>query len=69
MGSGLNEPVHCGLNEPVAKLVRFYCKPSVNVLMLVKGVPVILQQRLKQVLLKHCDCILSSLEVVGTGVQ
>ena len=24
VGSGLNEPVYCGLNEPLAKLVRFY---------------------------------------------
>ena len=36
MGRGFNEPVYCGLNEPLAKLVRFYCKPSVTVLMLVK---------------------------------
>ena len=33
--------------------------------MLVKGMSVILQQGLKQVLLKHCDFIVSSLEVVG----
>ena len=32
VGKGLNEPVYGGLNEPLAKLVRFYCKPSVTVL-------------------------------------
>ena len=69
MGSGLTEPVYCGLNEPLAGLVRFYCKPSVTVLMLVKGMSVISQQGLKQVLLKHCDFILSSLEIVDTGVK
>ena len=69
MGSGLNEPVSCVLNEPLAKLVRFYCKPSVTVLMLVNGMPVILQQGLKQVFLKHCNFIVSSLEVVGSGVK
>ena len=36
--------------------------------MLVKGMSVILQQDLKQVLLKHCDFIVSSLEEVGGGV-
>ena len=69
VGSRLNEPVCCGLNELLAKLVRFYCKPSVTVLMLVKGMPAILQQGLKQVLLKHCDFIVLSLEVVGNGVK
>ena len=53
----------------MGKLVRFYCRPSVNVLMLVKGMSVILQQGMKQVLLKHCDFIVSSLEVVGSGVK
>ena len=65
----LNEPVYCGLSEPLAKLVTFYCKPSVTVLMLVKGMSVILQQGLRQVLLKHCDFAVSSLEVVGSGVK
>ena len=65
VGSRINEPVYCGLNEPQAKLFRFYCKPSVTVLMLVKGMSVTLQQGLKQVLLKHCDFIVSFLEVVG----
>ena len=37
VGSGSNEPVYCGLNEPLAGLVRFYCKPCVTVLMLIKG--------------------------------
>ena len=69
VGSGLNEPVDCGLNEPLAKLVRFYCKPSATVLMLVKGMSVILQQGLKQVLLKHCNFIVSSVEVMGSGVK
>ena len=69
VGSGLNEPVYCGLNEPLAKLVRFYCKQSVTVLMLVKGMLVILQQGLRRVLLKHCDFIVSSLEVVCSGVK
>ena len=69
VGSGLNEPVYCELNEPLAKLVGFYCKPSVTVLMSVKGMSVILQQGMKQKLLEHCDIIVSSLEVVGTGVK
>ena len=69
VGSGLNEPVYCGLNEPLVKLVRFYRKPSSTALMLVKTMSVILQQGLKQVLLKHCDFIVSSLELVGTGVK
>ena len=30
VGSGSNEPVYCGLNEPLAGLVRFYYKPSVT---------------------------------------
>ena len=36
VGSGLNEPVYCGLNVycwlngPLAKLVRFYCKTICN---------------------------------------
>ena len=30
VGSGLNEPVYCGLNELLAKLVRFYCKTICN---------------------------------------
>ena len=54
---------------PLAKLVRCYCKPSVTVLMLVKGMSVVLQQGLKQMLLKHCDFIVSSLEVGGSGVK
>ena len=37
--------------------------------MLVKGMSVMLQQGLKQVSLKHCDFIVSSLEVAGTGVK
>ena len=69
VGSRLNEAVYCGLNKPLAKLVRFYCKPSVTLLMLVKGMSLILQQGLKQVLLKHCDFIVSSLEVAGRGVK
>ena len=40
---------------------KICCEPSVTVLM------VIFQQSLKQVLLKHCDYIASSLEVVGSG--
>ena len=39
------------------------CKPSVTVLMLIKGISVIFQQGLKQVLLKHCDFIAPSWEV------
>ena len=38
-------------------------------MMLVKGMSVIWQQGLKQVLLKHGDFIVSSLEVVGSGVK
>ena len=68
VGSGLNKPVHCGLNEALAGLVRFYCKPSV-IVMLIKRMSVIFQQGLKQVLLKHCDFIVSSLELVGNGVK
>ena len=37
--------------------------------MLVKWMSVIWQQILKQVLLKHCDFIVPSLEVVGSGVK
>ena len=37
--------------------------------MLVKGMSVVLQQGLKQMLLKHCDFIVSSLEVGGSGVK
>ena len=46
-GSGSNEPVYCGLNEPLAGLVRFYCKSSVTVLMLTQGISVIFQHGLK----------------------
>ena len=46
---------------------KMYCKPSVTVLMLIKGMSVIFQQNLKQVLLKHCDFIVSSLAVVAMG--
>ena len=67
VGSGLNEPVYCGLNEPLAGLVRFYCKPSVTVLMLIKGMSVIFHQSFKQVLLKLCDFNVSSLKIVGSG--
>ena len=69
VGSRLNDPVYCGLIEPLTKLVRFYCKPSVTGLMLVKGMSVIFQEGLKQVLLKHCDCVVSSLEEVGSGIK
>ena len=37
--------------------------------MLVKGMSVVLQQGLKQMLLKHCDFIVSSVEVGGSGVK
>ena len=63
---GSNEPVHCGLNEPLAGFVRFYCK---HLMMLIKRVSVIFQQGLKFMPLKHCDFILSSLEVVRSGVK
>ena len=53
VGSESNEPGDCGLNEPLAGLVRFYCKPSVTLLRLIKGLSVIFQHGLKQVLLKH----------------
>ena len=69
VGSGSNEPVYCGLNEPLAGLVRFYCKPSVTVLMLIKGMSVIFHQGLMQVLLKLCDFTVSSLKLVGSGVK
>ena len=69
VGSGSNEPVYCGLNEPLAGLVRFYCKPSVTVLMLIKGMSVIFIQGLKQVLLKLCDFTAPSLKIVGSGVK
>ena len=69
VGSVLNEPEFCGLNEPQAKLDRFYYKPSVTVLMLVKEMSVILQKGLKEVLLKHYDFIVSSLGVAGNGVK
>ena len=51
VGSRSNEPVqvYCGLNEPLSGLVRFYCKPSVTVLMLIKGMPVLFQQGLRSV--------------------
>ena len=42
-----------------------YCKSSVTVLTLTKGMSVIFQEASKQVLLKHCNSIASSLEVVG----
>ena len=48
VGSGSNVPVYCGLNEPLAGLVRFYCKPSVTVLMLIKGMSVIFHRGLKR---------------------
>ena len=69
VGSGSNEPVFFGLNEPLAGLVRFYCKPSVNVLMLIKGMSVVFHQGFKQVLLKLCDFTESSLKIVGSGVE
>ena len=67
MGTGSNEPVYCGLNEPLAGLVKFYCKPSVTVLTLIKGMSVIFHQGLKQVLLKLCDFTVSSLKIVGSA--
>ena len=69
VGSGSNEPVYCRLNEPLAGLARFYCKPSVTVLMLIKGMSVIFHQGFKQVLLKLCDFTASSLKIVGSGVK
>ena len=41
------------------------CMPSVTVMNLIKRMSVIFQQGLKQVLLKRCDVIVSSLEGVG----
>ena len=69
VGSDSNEPVYCELNEPLPGLVRFYFKSSLTVLMLIKGMSVIFQQGLKPVLLKHCDIIVSSLEIVGSGIK
>ena len=40
VGSGSNEPLYCGLNEPLAGIVRFYRQPSATVLMLIKGMSV-----------------------------
>ena len=37
--------------------------------MLVKWMSVIFQQGVEQVLLKHCDFIVSSLEIMGSGVK
>ena len=48
---------------------KFYCNPSVTGLVLIKGMPVIFQQGLRQVLLKHCDFIASCLQVVDSGVK
>ena len=69
VGSGSNEPVYCGLNEPLAGLVRFYCKPSVTLLMLIKGMSVIFHQGLNQVLPKLCDFTVSSLKIMDSGVK
>ena len=41
----------------------------VTLRIVIKRMSVIIQQGLKQVLLKHCDFIVSSLEAVGSGVK
>ena len=58
-----------GHESKISGLFRFYGKPSVTVLMLMKGMSVIFHQGLKQVLLKLCDFTVSSLKIVSSGVK